>query len=444
MTLRTSNFYGSIPNFGLGVLLALWALTAACAPPKKYTINLMPAPDVYAQAVVNPFKELDRLKDAPFSGILYATDRRPSETPDGLYDNERGNVLRVGLGHIEVGDENFTWEMAREISILKNRTTNYPLKVTSAEEIGVIDRSFSDFTHPEVIPDDPSAPRKKFLEMVNRKLAISKRKDIYIYVHGYKVGFDNPLLVATELWNFLAYDGVFIAYAWPSTPGQTLAYASDLETAALSSKFFRVLLEVLAEQSDAENIHIIGFSAGTRVVIGSLYQLALIHRKETLDNIRKELRIGHVILAGSDFDRQLFGFHLSDGLMKIPERLTVYASRSDKAMGASRFIFRRERLGAMWEEGYLGPKAREYLERQKRINVINVTRAEGADSGKGHDYFRQSPWVSSDILFTLMYDFRPEDRGLVKMVDDPVWTFPDSYGEKIKDFLKKANPELFK
>lgn len=441
MKLRYYSYHNLIVR--LTLLLSLLTAICACASNKPETINLMPAPDIYAQAIVDPFEDLDHLNNAPYHGILYATNRAPGKDSGQLYKNDRGNVLRMGIGRIEVGDGEFTWEMARKISLLKNRSTEYPLKVTDVKEIGVLDRSLSEFTDPNAIPSDPEEPRKRFLDLVNKKLAISRHKDIYIYVHGYKVGFDNPLLVATELWHYLAYDGVFIAYAWPSTPGKTLAYTSDLETAAFSAKFLRMLLEVLAEQSDAENIHIIGYSAGTRVVISSLYQLALIHKKESTEKIHRDLRIGHTILVGSDFDRQLLGLYLTDGLLNIPETLTVYASKSDKAMGVSRFVFRRERLGSMWEEGDLSSKGIEYLKNQRHLRVINVTEAEGADTGNGHAYFRKSPWVSSDILMTLMYDLEPEKRGLVKMENDPVWTFPPTYAKEIKAILKQVRPELF-
>ena len=55
--------------------------------------------------------------------------------------------------------------------------------------------------------------------------------------------FTNPLLISAELWHFLGYDGVFIAYAWPSTP-KTLAYAADLETTALSAHFLQMLIQL--------------------------------------------------------------------------------------------------------------------------------------------------------------------------------------------------------
>jgi esterase/lipase superfamily enzyme len=100
----------------------------------------------------------------------------------------------------------------------------------------------------------------------NAKLDASEIKDIFICVHGFKVVFKKPLLVAAELWHFLGYEGLFVAYAWPSTPSNR-AYVADLETAVLSSQNFRKFLQYLAEETHVRHIHIIGYSAGTRIII---------------------------------------------------------------------------------------------------------------------------------------------------------------------------------
>jgi esterase/lipase superfamily enzyme len=208
------------------------------------------------------------------------------------------------------------------MSLLKNRTDKYPLKVVEVEELGILDKSMTVFTDPAIIPSDPRQPAERFAGFINAKLNGSQRKDIYIYVHGYKVVFENPLLVATELWHFLGYDGVFIAYAWPSTPSRW-AYFADIETAELTAHNLRLFLKYLAEETEAERIHIIGYSAGTRVVIATLAQLALLHAEQDQSSIQNKLRIGHVILVGSDVDRQLFGAYLVDGLLKVPATLSV-------------------------------------------------------------------------------------------------------------------------
>lgn len=431
-----------IANAGLLIFVFIFALTA-CSTKKLYEINLMPAPDVYENGAVDPFTDTDPIGKIPYNGILYATDRSPAKENHHFYKNRRGNLLRLGVAKIKVGKEDIAWEEARRISLLKNRPVNYPLKVTEVEELGILDRSITIFTPPDLITKDLYQPAKRFAELVNEKLKQSERKDIYIYVHGYKVVFENPVLVATELWHFLGYDGVFIAYAWPSTP-KTLAYVSDAETAALSSHFLQIFMQYLAEETEAENIHIVGYSAGTRVVISALAQLAMLNTNQDKAAIQRKLKIGHVILTASDFDRQLFGIQLDKGLLKIPKTLTVYVSESDSALGFSKWLFGRERLGQMWKGRKLPDIAAKYLRKRQELIFIDVTDAESAATGNGHAYFRKSPWISSDILMTLMHDLRPDERGLVRSEDIPVWTFPPDYIRRLRAALLEVLPDAKK
>lgn len=425
----------------LVVFIVSLALLGACASQPKDQILLMPAPDVYDSGNLDPFTDTDPVEDIPYGGILYATDRAPAEAPGRHYKDARGHVLRLGVARITAGLESMTWEEARRITLLKNRPKDYPLKVSHVEEIGVLARSINVFTESSVDRAAARAASLAFARKVNAKLAVSGRKDIYIYVHGYKVVFENPLLVASELWHFLGYDGVFIAYAWPSTPDRW-AYASDLETASLSAGNLRILLAYLADNTTARRIHIIGYSAGTRLVVQALHQLSLMHAGCTPGGKTKDLRIGQVILTGSDIDRELFGDYLEDGMADIVDRLTIYVSRKDRALGISRWLFRRDRLGQMWSENP-PPGAINYLRTNSAVTIINVTEAEGAGSGNGHAYFRRSPWTSSDILATLTFDLRPVERGLVSVDNLPIWTFPPDYIPRLRQALMKVQPEMF-
>jgi esterase/lipase superfamily enzyme len=142
--------------------------------------------------------------------------------------------------------------------------------------IGILDSGLNVLTDSLVDINQRQVPGEKFAAKINAKLSISKLKDVFIYLHGYKVVFENPLLVASELWHFLGYEIAFIAFSWPSTPS-TLAYFSDLETAVKSASNLRVFIQYLAEKTEARRIHIIGYSAGTRVVAQALNQLALMN-----------------------------------------------------------------------------------------------------------------------------------------------------------------------
>jgi pimeloyl-ACP methyl ester carboxylesterase len=417
-------------------------LPAACAGPGPYRIDLMPAPDIYDDGRIDPLPSRNPFELLPYGGMLYATDREPAteEHRERFYRNSRGFLLRLGMGEIDFGPEGIDWEEARRISLLKNRAVEYPVTVTDIDELGVLASSYSIFTAP--LEPDPEArlPAERFAGLVNEKLAMSKRKDVFIYVPGYKVVFENPLLVATELWHFLGYDGVFIAFAWPSTP-KSLAYFSDIETASLSAHTLRLLIEYLAGETDAERIHIVGYSAGTRVVLNALFQMALAGEAGNRDFYRQSFRLGNVILVGSDFDRGLFGAFLHEGLLNVPERLTVYLSEADKALGISRFFFRRERLGQMWKDRELAPGALKFIRQHEELTLIDVTGAEEARSGNGHDYFRRSPWVSSDILMTLYYNLPPAERGLETYEKWPVWHFPPGYIDELRKDLERRHAE---
>ena len=429
----------------LGILLAalLIASLAGCARHNPKQIFLMPAPDIYDTGAIDPFTDTNPLEQIPYEGILYATDREPdtSNFLNHFYENKRGYVLRLGVGKITLGESDMTWEEARQISLLKNRTRKYPIKISGVEEFGILDRSNNIAIQPETLGPKARLPANRFAAKINAKLTASQRKDIFVYVHGYKVVFENPLLVATELWHFLGYDGVFIAYAWPSTP-KRLAYISDLETAALSAHNFRIFLEYLAEETDVERIHIVGYSAGTQVVIKGLMQMALNGECKNEGNFHEISRIGHVILIGSDFDRQLFGAYVADGLLNVAKDFNVYLSNTDKALSISRWLFKQERLGQMWKNHAIPPFVADYLRKTDNLFMIDVTDAEDSATGNGHAYFRQSPWVSSDILTTLMYDLPPEKRGLHFTEEWPIWTFPPDYITNLAARLMKLNPDL--
>ena len=423
------------PKHVLFILLTA-LLLSACASTPVDQLMLMPAPDVFEYGDWDPFTDHDPIKSIPYGGILYATDREPAQEAGRYYRDARGHVLRLGVAQVTAGKEGITWEEARRISLLKERPEEYPLKVTGVREIGILDRTVNPFTESLVDQNQRHLPGEQFATKVNAKLAISKRKDVFIYLHGYKVVFENPLLVASELWHFLGYEGAFIAFAWPSTPN-TLAYFSDLETAALSAGNLRILIQYLAEKTTARRIHIIGYSAGTRVVTQALYQLALIHTGADRKASAKNLRIGHVILTGSDVDQHLFGSYLVDGMLDITDGITVYASTKDKALGMSKWAFGRQRLGQIVSEP-LSAEANNFLRHNENLVIVNATDSPGAGTGNGHAYFRQSPWTSSDILATLTFDLKPAQRGLQQTGGQHIWTFAEDYIDRLRTAVIKV------
>jgi hypothetical protein len=98
----------------------------------------------------------------------------------------------------------------------------------------------------------------------------------------------------------------------------------------------------------------------------------------------------------------------------------------------------------VWQGRQIPPATVDFLRQAENLHIINVTEAEGAATGNGHAYFRKSPWASSDILVSLMYDLKPAERGLEKDAEMPIWTFPADYIQKLRAVLMAVNPELSK
>ncbi len=430
------------------IVLTVTALLSACASAPVDQIDLMPAPDVYGDGMLNPLPDTSPFDRIPYDGILYATDRSPAteEDPERYYRNDRGQVVRLGLAEIQFGKKEFTWEFARQISMLKSRSEEYPVKISNVEEWGIMGSSIPYWFDLSLISEDERPPdaTERFADAIDAQLAVSEKKHVYFFVHGYKVAYENPILVSAELWHFLGYDGAFIAYSWPSTPAKT-AYIKDSDTSAGYARNFRLLLKFVAENTDAEEIHVIGYSNGTRLVTRALEQLALIHKGESADEIWEQLRLRNVILVGSDLDRGVFGSYIADGILNVSKHLSIYMSPHDKSLGVSQFLSRRERLGQLWgsKSGGLHPLARQALiDYRDQISFINVRDAEGSDTGKGHGYFRSSPWASSDVLMTMYYGLTPEQRGLVEQDDLPIFTFPPDYISRLWSAIETVDPEF--
>lgn len=420
--------------------LLLCGVLAGCAGGLPSVIDMMPAPAVSDQTD----DDLPISDEGPaLLDILYATSRAPAGPADEepFYTNERGYLVRVGSGKIAFGDSDITWDEARKISLLKNRPGEFPLQIRDAVEYGVVPDSVSIFTPRNELETIDEEADDRFIAAIEERLARSDSKDIFIYVHGYKVEFENPLLVAAEMWHFLGYDGAFVAFSWPSTPSR-LAYFKDTETARVAAWGLRKFIAYLARETSVERINIIGYSAGTRLVMTALHELALIQQHNTPEEITEATRLGRVILVGSDVDTGTFASFLLDGLLRSQDQLNLYVSPADKALQVSDRVLRHRRLGQVLP-GTLDERMREFvMDNNDRLHFIDVEGADNFDEGHGHGYFRKSPWVSSDVLMTLRYGLAPGERGLIRHENSPIWRFPTDYENRLDQVLSEVNPGL--
>ncbi len=170
------------------------------------------------------------------------------------------------------------------------------------------------------------------------------------------------------------------------------------------------------------------------MALDALHQLALIHLDDGRESLNIKYKLGEVILVGSDYDRGIFVAGLLDGMLKLPDRMTVYLSPTDKALGFSRRLFARNRLREILDSDDITQSMIDSLSADGNLQLIDVGNAEGSAIGNGYAYFRQSPWVSSDVFLSLRYTgLSPGERGLLKSADSAAWYFPDDYIERARN-----------
>jgi len=419
-----------IPGF---ILLGILVLYVYNRPVKKDTV-LMSTPLIYKHIRLEAFLTFPKDVSPPVFDVYYATDRKPVEMAPfhpAFYGNERSRSLSLGIANVRLGSEEMNWPEIREISLMEKRPKAIPLNIERIEtlhKIGSAEKMLEASLHKGIQTDDP------FIARINHHLSNSDTRSIFIFVPGFKVDFTYPVLVAAELWYYMGCPGAFIAYSWPSKQ-RLRDYFSDIETAAFTAQHFRMLLLYLADRTEAENIHILSYSAGARIVSQALHELRLMAYGIQVSQLKKTLKIGQVIFTAPDIDLMLFASRYRDGFDDIAENITIYTNANDNALNWALRFFGWPRLGAPGELG-LTPEEIRSLEDLGKTVIIDVADAENSASGNGHGYFIKSPWVSSDILLTLRYGLEVSERGLLKPKEVAVWSFHSKYPSTIRQLIK--------
>ena len=404
-------------------------LVAACtAPPER----LMPSPVLYAgadDASAFGIAVPDRLA-VP---VLYATGREPEGTRRFAGGVEGPNylaleaeVVRLGQAHVTIGEEEHWPTLWRE-SVAVERGEDPRLRLEGVEELAVLDLEWRD--REEVVLHDA---QRAFLSRLEEELARSSSRELLVYVHGAKVGFERCTVRTAELAHFLGRDFVPVVFDWPTHPN-ILAYVmgEDHERAHRSARSLRALLEFLAQHSSARRIHVVCYSAGGIVTSEALTALRRRSPEATSEELRDRHRLGAVVFNAADVALDTFLGELAD-MHDVLERLTLTRSDDDSALGMAEAVLGGGRRVGV--EGPVGPVEQELLERLERVEFLDVSwdhEARGFDI-TGHHYWYRHPWVSSDLVLNLRGDLPAARRGLVPTDHPRIWALPEDYPDRVR------------
>ena len=414
---------------------------------------LMPPPayvstDGYARFSDHYFQ---RVGASPEVNIFYATDRAPAVSDQEAceYAAARGNQLRLGTARVVIGDADWSMPelMARSFDGEKIR-----VRCQTVDELGSLYSTIPPTSVPGLTAyysnnrNDPIRQGSNdFAALIDQELERTGTSDIYILVTGLSTTFHHGIEHAAALHHYLGHGGLMLAYPWPtrSTP---IAVNKDRLSGRISARALRELVLFLAEETQVRRINFIGYSAGAEVLSLALYQLRLASSDWPADEIAERLKIGQVVLAAPDIDYTEFRNMLLDNLVDVAEHFTIYVNADDKVLRYSHiFSTGAARLGRA--QDVVSDVEKALYRQEEHLTFIDPSNGEkvlGESDSRGHSYWFENPWVSSDVMIAVTAGLDPAERGLVRSGTEVAWGFPDDYVERTERLFRKLpqNSEL--
>lgn len=234
-----------------------------------------------------------------------------------------------------------------------------------------------------------------FHTFVSSKVKSSKTHDVFVFVHGYNVSFQDAAFRTAQLAWDLRFDGPAVMYSWPSN-GAFWGYTRDRENAEWSAAHFRSFLNGLKQRSGATRIHIVGHSMGSLIVARALQGFT--------EGSGEQPKLSQIVLASPDIDSGLFE-QLAVAIVKASARVTLYASSKDLAIQGSNIVGGQTRAG----------------------DASNIVVVEGVDSIDasvarddllGHSSFAQSVTVLDDLFYVIRSGLPPSERAGLRATEN--------------------------
>lgn len=233
-----------------------------------------------------------------------------------------------------------------------------------------------------------------------------------------------------------------LSFSWPS-PGSIWGYGTDKEQADAAAVDLACLLELLAVHSNFSRFNLIAYSAGGRVASGALAILGARNYKAA------DLRIGQVYLTSSDEPLGRFIANLPL-FYNLVDGITLTVAEHDRVLALARFTDKEERVGAPGSDrnDALELDIQTETELQAMVNsdrfsLIDLGHSEIEGFQISHGAWYENPWVSTDVMVTLLTGWPPNKRGLAEDLSErgyQFWYFPETYLTDLKAALSE-NPE---
>jgi esterase/lipase superfamily enzyme len=249
-------------------------------------------------------------------------------------------------------------------------------------------------------------------------------RSCFVFIHGFNVSFANAARRTAQIHYDLKFKGLPIFFSWPSR-GSIRHYFSDRNEIPLGSAAIKRFLLEISQRIKADRIHVIAHSMGADATCQAIAELG--ERGKIFDQI---------ILAAPDIDRDVFRLELAPQMAAAGQRTTLYCSKNDLALIASKAFND-------------GPRAGDSSRGALVAREIDTVDASGIDTDLlGHSYYGDCLPLLEDVQKLLTQHLPPAERLLKPWpVDEQLlyWTLPENSGQQksaAPSPLRKETPGL--
>ncbi|MHC5005313.1 MAG: alpha/beta hydrolase, partial [Planctomycetota bacterium] len=318
-------------------------------------------------------------------------------------------------------------------STVRHRRREVPIAVTGAAELVHLPPSIGQLVRvDDVLVEDPDYTRDlteaevAFHALLRERLANARRKEVYLFVHGYNNTFDDAAQRMAQVWHFMGRPGVALFHTWPAGhPGLLQGYTYDRESSEFTIFHLKQLSRMLVNCPEVERVHVLAHSRGTDVAMSTLRELWI--EKRASEGPTGPKKLGSLVLAAADMDWEVFQQRqTAEQVIRGINEIVLYRSEEDKAIGLSAWLFGSlQRLGRLVRSD-LTPQQQTGLQKSTQVQIIDARVRAGF---LGHAYFVTNPAVLSDLIL-VMRDGRPpgaEHGRPLGHEGGGFWTLTDSY-----------------
>ncbi|WP_331374851.1 alpha/beta hydrolase [Sinorhizobium chiapasense] len=282
---------------------------------------------------------------------------------------------------------------------------------------------------------------------VARRLAIAKRKEVVIFIHGYNNSFDDAAKATGKICRTLSQEFVCVSLSWPAggTGGAFFGYNIDRESGEFAVADVKKAVRIISATEGVRRLHFIAHSRGADVLLSALGQLGM-EAYAAHSSPAERYKFANAVLFAPDIDldvatTKLFGF-VSDpdtpfGAKAAPYgllprigslHLTVYSSPNDQALAISSGLFGSVvRLGRLTSASLdsKGAGSNALWRNSQLSGIADFIEYKGISGFAGHGYFLSDPAVQKDLAALVRDGLKAGDPGrpLVE-IKRPFWSIP--------------------